>query len=103
MNSFVNQKPGLLSIETLEPSRIISLDFQVLEELYQIIPMRERFFRILFQNAYIREQLRALQSISLTTEERYRQFVENYPTIVEKVTQKQIASYLVSCQACCVG
>ncbi len=94
MNSFVNQKPALLSIEALEPCQIISLDFHVLEQHYQFIPKLERFFRIIFQNAYIREQLRALQSISLTTEERYRQFVENYPAIVEKVTQKQIASYL---------
>lgn len=94
MNSFANQNPALLSIETLEPCQIISLDFQVLEQLYLSIPKLERFFRILFQNAYIREQLRALQSISLTTKERYRQFVENYPAIVEKVTQKQIASYL---------
>lgn len=94
MNCFVNQKPALLSIEALEPSRIIALDFHILEKLYQNIPKLERFFRILFQNAYIREQLRALQSISLTTEERYRQFIENYPAIVEKVSQKQIASYL---------
>ena len=94
MNSFVNQNPALLSIEALEPCQTISLDFDVLQQLYRSIPKLERFFRILFQNAYIREQLRALQSISLTTEERYRQFVENYPAIVEKVTQKQIASYL---------
>lgn len=94
MNSFVNQKSALLSIESLEPSNIIALDFHLLEDLYQIIPKLERFFRIIFQKAYIREQLRTLQAISLPTEERYRQFVENYPAIVEKVTQKQIASYL---------
>lgn len=94
MDGFVNQKPALLSIEALEPSKIMALDFDALEEFYQKIPKLERFFRILFQNAYIREQLRALQSISMTTEERYRQFIENYPAIVEKVTQKQIASYL---------
>ena len=94
MNSFVNQKPALLSIESLEPCKIIALDFYLLEELYQKIPKLERFFRILFQNAYIREQLRALHAISLTTEERYRRFVKKYPAIFEKVTQKQIASYL---------
>ena len=94
MNCFANQKPALLSIEALEKSRIMELDFQLLEELYQKIPKFERFFRILFQNAYIREQLRTLHNISFTTEERYWQFVEKYPEIVAKVTQKQIASYL---------
>ena len=94
MNAFVNQGTSLLSIEALEPCKIIALDFQVLEQLYQEIPKLERFFRILFQRAYIREQLRALQSISMTIDERYRQFVQNYPAIVKKVNQKQIASYL---------
>ena len=94
MNCFVHRKPAMLSIEALENSKIMELDFDLLEELYQNIPKFERFFRILFQNAYIREQLRALHNISLTTEEKYWQFVENYPAIVQKVTQKQIASYL---------
>lgn len=94
MYCFTNQKPALLSIEALEDSKLITLDFYALEALYHEIPKFERFFRILFQNAYIREQLRALDAISFTTEERYSRFVEKYPEIVQKTTQKQIASYL---------
>ncbi len=94
MDCFVNQKPALLAIEALENSKVIELEFRLLEQLYLKIPKFERFFRILFQNAYIREQSRALQNLSFTTKERYWQFVEKYPAIVEKVTQKQIASYL---------
>ena len=94
MNCFVNKTPALLSIEALENSMVMELDFNLLEELYQKLPKFERFFRILFQNAYIREQQRALYNSSFTTEERYIQFVEKYPTVFKKVTQKQIASYL---------
>ncbi len=94
MNCFVNQKPAMLFIEALEDSKVLELDFDALEALYQKSPKFERFFRILFQNAYIREQLRALHNISYSTEERYKQFVQKYPIIVKKVTQKQIASYL---------
>ncbi|WP_298237580.1 Crp/Fnr family transcriptional regulator [uncultured Algibacter sp.] len=94
MYSFVNKKPALLSIETLEVSRLIEFDFIMLEKLYKRLPKFERFFRILFQNAYIREQLRVLDNISFTTEQRYTRFIDKYPQIVKKVTQKQIASYL---------
>ncbi len=94
MNSFVNQKPALLSIEALEVSRLIEFDYSTLEELYKRLPKFERFFRIIFQNAYIREQLRVLDNISFTTEQRYIRFIQKYPQIVQKVTQKQIASYL---------
>lgn len=94
MYGFMNQKPALVSIEALEDSQLIAIDFYKLEELYQRIQKFERFFRILFQKAYIREQLRALDAISYSTEERYYQFVEKYPMITQKISQKQIASYL---------
>lgn len=94
MYCFANQKPALLSLEALEDSKVNVLDFDSFEHLVLRLPKFERFFRILFQNAYAREQLRALDSISLPTEERYLRFVMKYPQIVEKVTQKQIANYL---------
>ena len=46
------------------------------------------------QNAYIREQLRVIQNLTLTAEERYNNFLDKYPDVVKNVTQKQIASYL---------
>ena len=94
MDSFVNQTTSNLTIAALEDSKLIELDFANLQILYKELPVFERFFRILFQNAYIREQRRALYNISMTTEERYLQFVKKYPAMVEKITQKQIASYL---------
>lgn len=94
MNAFINQKSSLMTLETLEDSRIFELNFKDFEPMLKTYPKFERFFRILFQNAYVREQLRVLDSISQPTEKRYRRFVKKYPQIVEKVTQKQIASYL---------
>lgn len=94
MNCFINQKAAILSIEALEASKIIELTFDALEGLYKSNPKFERLFRILFQNAYSREQVRALHNISLKTEKRYYKFADKYPAIMKKVTQKQIASYL---------
>ncbi len=94
MHCFTNQLPALLSIETLEDCKLIAFNFHALEELFKSVSGFERFFRIRFQNAYIREQLRVLDTISLTTEERYEKFMKKYPKIAEKVSQKQIASYL---------
>lgn len=94
MYCFANQKPSMVSLETLEDSIVVIIDFDQFEILLQRLPKFERFFRILFQNAYAREQLRILNTIALTTEQRYCQFVIKYPQIAEKVTQKQIASYL---------
>lgn len=94
MYCFVNQLPAMLHIEALEKSHILQLQKEALDKLYLQVPKFERFFRILMQNAYTREQLRIIQNLSLPAEERYNNFLIKYPQIVKQVTQKQIASYL---------
>ncbi|CAD0004879.1 Crp/Fnr family transcriptional regulator [Flavobacterium chungangense] len=94
MACFVNQQPAILNIETIEESHMLHLQKEDLDDLYLKIPKFERFFRIIMQNAYIREQLRVIQNLSLTAEQRYYIFLEKYPQVVKQVTQKQIASYL---------
>lgn len=84
----------MLTIEAIEESSVYQLKKNDLEKLYQTVPQFERFFRILMQNAYIREQLRVVQNLSMTAEERYDIFVKKYPEVANKVKQKQIASYL---------
>jgi CRP/FNR family transcriptional regulator, anaerobic regulatory protein len=94
MYCFVNQKPAMMYIEALEDSILCQLSKENLDKLYQNVPKFERVFRILMQNAYIREQLRVIDNLSLTAEERYDNFYAKYPQIAQLVTQKQIASYL---------
>ncbi len=94
MYCFVNSMPAMIYIEAVEDSVVLQLDKKLLDHLYKVIPKLERFFRILMQNAYTREQLRMIENLSLTAEERYDRFLHKYPHIAAQVTQKQIASYL---------
>src|SRR5664279_5461930 len=66
MFCFVNQQPAMLNIEAIENSYIFQLQKSDLDELYSKVPKFERFFRIIMQNAYIREQLRVIQNLTLT-------------------------------------
>jgi len=94
MYCFLNEKPAMMYIETIEDSCILNLSKENFDNLFNAIPKFERFFRILMQNAYTREQLRIIENLTLTAEERYFRFINKYPQIVSQVTQKQIASYL---------
>lgn len=94
MFSFINERASLLDIQAVENSTVLSLSKHKLDQLYQEKPVFERFFRILMQNAYIREQLRSIQNLSMTAEERYDSFLSKYPDVANQVTQKQLASYL---------
>ncbi|MGK9128446.1 Crp/Fnr family transcriptional regulator [Olivibacter sp. SA151] len=94
MFCFVNEQPAMLNIEAIEDSVVLQILKADLDKLYIKIPKFERFFRIIMQNAYIREQLRVIQNLSLPANERYNLFLSKYPEIVKQVKQKQIASYL---------
>jgi len=94
MYCYLNRKPAMMHIETIEESTIFQLSRTSFDNLLDAVPKFERFFRILMQNAYTREQLRVMENLSATAEERYDNFVIKYPQIVKQVTQKQIASYL---------
>jgi CRP-like cAMP-binding protein len=94
MYSFLTGKPADYIIEALEESDVLLIDAAAYEELCTTVPAFERYFRILLQNNYIATHRRLLASISLSAEERYLQLTDEYPTIVQRVAQRHIASYL---------
>lgn len=94
MYSLLSQKPGNLFIEVLEDAEVVLLSKENQEILYREIPKLERFFRILTENSLVANQERLMDNLSLTAEERFEKFCKKYPTLIQKVAQKQIASYL---------
>ena len=94
MYSYISEKPGNLFIEVLEDSEVVSITKENHQELYQQIPKLERFFRILAENSLVSHQERLMDNLSLTAEERFEKFCSKYPTLIQKVPQKQIASFI---------
>ncbi|PWA07647.1 Crp/Fnr family transcriptional regulator [Flavobacterium laiguense] len=94
MYSLLSQKPGNLFIEVLEDAEVVLLSKENQEILYREIPKLERFFRILTENSLVANQERLMDNLSLTAEERFEKFCKKYPTLLQKVQQKQIASYI---------
>ena len=94
MYSYISQKPGNLFIEVLEDAELVIITKPNQEELYLQIPKLERFFRILAENSLVSHQERLMDNLSLTAEERFEKFCAKYPTLIQKVAQKQIASYI---------
>ena len=67
---------------------------QDIEQLYKDYPQLERYFRILFQNAYVHTQQRLNSALYVPAAERYRQLLERNPAIAQRVPLIHIASYL---------
>ncbi|WP_394758261.1 Crp/Fnr family transcriptional regulator [Flavobacterium sp.] len=94
MYSYISQKPGNLFIEVLEDAEIVEITKENQQQLYQEIPKLERFFRILAENSLVSHQERLMDNLSLSAEERFEKFCKKYPTLIQKVSQKNIASYI---------
>lgn len=94
MYCYLNNKPAMTYIEALEDTCILQLSKVHFDKLLLEIPKFEKFFRVLMQNAYTREQLRVIEKLTLSTEDRYESFLNKYPHMARTLTQKQIASYL---------
>ena len=64
------------------------------QQFYVKIPKLKRFFRILSENSLVANQNRFMDNLSLSVKERVEKFFRKYPSLIQKVPQKQIASYI---------
>lgn len=93
-NSYVTQCPASLFVEALEDSVINQITHQDVESLCDTNPKFERFFRLVAQKSFVFSQKRVLSNLGKTAEERYVEFFNLYPSIVQRVPQYALASYL---------
>ncbi len=94
MAVFIPKKPSKLFIEAIEPSETIQIEQQDLYFLYINIPKLDRIFKVIVENKYVELQNRVLQNISSTAQQRYLNFLEQYPSLASRLPNVQIASYL---------
>jgi CRP-like cAMP-binding protein len=94
IGSFHSNKPSRLFIEAVEPSEIIQIEQHDLYFLYLNIPKLDRIFKVIIENKYVELQNRVLQTISSTAQQRYLNFLEQYPNLASRLPNVQIASYL---------
>ena len=92
--SLLTQTASASNIRAIEDTTVLQIGKVDLELLYQKIPKFERFFRILFQNAYITQREQINLALSASAEERYLLFIKKKPYAEKRFSQKDIASYL---------
>jgi len=94
LESFFSQRPSKYYIEALEDSHLLCISMDRLEQLYAEVPILERYFRILFQKAYINALERLNQSMWEPANERYEAMLKEQPDMLQRVPLVYIASYL---------
>jgi len=93
-DSFLDQRPSTQYIQALEPTRAWLLPRAALYRLYEERPVFERFGRLMAEQAYRGSKARGAGLLNLTPTERYEQLVRTRPQLVQRVSQRLLASYL---------
>ena len=94
LESFFSQRPSKYYIETLEDSELLRISYDRLEQLYDEVPKLERYFRILFQKAYINALERLNATMWESAVDRYNNMLKEHSDIFQRVPLVYIASYL---------
>jgi len=93
-NAYFNQQRGNLSITCMEDGEVLCLKLQGREKLSADMHKMEHFFRVKLTRGYAALQRRIISLLSSTPQQRYEEFCELYPHIIQKIPKKYIAEYL---------
>jgi CRP/FNR family transcriptional regulator, anaerobic regulatory protein len=92
--SFLSRKASLHTVKLLEPSHLISIHYNDLEELFKKHHDVEHIGRILISQAFIDLQERFNSIQFQTALERYHAFLHRYPDCINRISLGDLASFL---------
>lgn len=92
--SFLSGTPSHYFIETLEPTTLLSLTREDLEDVYRQSVRIERLGRLMITQFVMQKEEWEHECMRLDTRERFTRFVEKNPELIQRVPQKYLASYL---------
>lgn len=92
--SFFSGKKSIYTVEALEPTKALVLNKESFQKACDTMPIFDKYFRVLIQNAFVALQYRLAKTNSEDAEHRYSEFSKLHPDFVQRIPQYLIASYL---------
>lgn len=92
--SFLTQNPSKRPIQAIEDTVVYNISYNDFHKLFDVSKKWERIGRTLAERAYIYSVQRANRSMHDDPETRFITFLQEYPTLIQRVPQYIIASYL---------
>ncbi|WP_221391052.1 Crp/Fnr family transcriptional regulator [Dyadobacter sp. NIV53] len=92
--AFVTQKPSKYTIQCLEPTTFACLSFDDLQWLYRQSQNFEKYGRLIAEEVLKQQQARIESFVFQTAEERYLDFIQQHPTLFNRISLSHLCSYL---------
>ncbi len=92
--SFIFQEPSTLSIQAIEDSEILTIDYDKLHFLYNSSTVWLHIGRIVSEQQYLSLEKYASVLNNESAKEKYLRLLKEQPSVIHKATVEEIASYL---------
>jgi len=92
--SFLTDTPSIRPIQAIEHSTVYTITKENLQNLFEKFKKWEKIGRILAERSYVYAVQRANRLIHDDYETLFKSFMEEHPTLIQRVPQFMIASYL---------
>lgn len=92
--SFSMQQPSRFHIVAMEPVQLSLMGREDLYRLFEKYPAMQKMGRLSMEYMFIRKELREASFLLDGAEQRYRDLLQQYPGIEQRVPLKYLASYL---------
>lgn len=93
-SSLLNNQPSRFFYQCLEDTTLVNIPFQSILDAYDYSHNFERFGRIIAEMICQRHHLRVESFLFETAEQRYHNFINDYPNLSKRVSITHLCSYL---------
>lgn len=93
-DSLSSGSPSQYFVDAIEDAELLLIDVPSHHRLVERVPGYAAALRAGLQRHAAAKDVRIVNALSATAEERYLEFRKTYPSIVQRVPQKMLASYL---------
>ncbi len=92
--SFIQQKPSNYFIQCLEPTTIVNLPFEAIQQAYARFKNFETYGRLIAENILIQKEERIRSFLFQSAEERYLDFLQQNEGLAQRVSLTSLSSFL---------
>ena len=94
LRSILTQQPCRFSIQALEYTKTLSISAEAQKRIWDNIPEWEHLGRVLAERLALKKEEREAEFLLDSAEKRYQRFITENPSLIERIPQYHIASYL---------
>ena len=92
--SFHHRVPSEVVIQTLEPTVLVSMHYERMQNAMDKVPEAEALGRTIIMQMFIKKDARYFDQLKISTRDRFLEYMNNHPHMLQRVPQKILASYL---------